>query len=163
MAIDDEKYSVGHGRPPRHTRFKKGESGNPRGRPKGSKNVATVLAEVLNARVPANVNGRRRLITKLYAVMTQLVNKAASGDPRSIQILLNEIRQIRSDRALYPAPPAHPAERPRELSAEQKLEWSLEVTRILHDLGQFDEIFGKTTAIEPPQNADPEQAKQIKI
>ena len=41
-------YDVGYGKPPRHTRFKKGQSGNPRGRPSGSKNLATVLSEALN-------------------------------------------------------------------------------------------------------------------
>ncbi len=75
MASDDEKYSVGWGKPPRDTRFKKGQSGNPKGRPKGSKNFATVLAKILKTRVPANVNGRRCLIPKLDVAITQLANK----------------------------------------------------------------------------------------
>jgi hypothetical protein len=149
MPSDDDKYSVGWGKPPRETRFKKGRSGNAKGRPKGSKNISTVLADVLNTRVPATVNGRRRLITMLYAVMKQLVNKAASGDPRSIQILLNEIRQIQSHDALFPAQAPQATERPRQLSAQEQLDWSLEVMRILRDLGQFDEIFGKTAEIGP--------------
>jgi len=61
--------------------------------------------------------------------------------------LLNEIRQIQSHDALYPAPAPQATERPRQLSAQEQLEWSLEVTRILRDLGQLEEFFGKPTEI----------------
>jgi Family of unknown function (DUF5681) len=49
MPPDNEAdYEVGYGKPPRHTRFKKGQSGNPRGRPNGSKNLSTLLSETLS-------------------------------------------------------------------------------------------------------------------
>jgi hypothetical protein len=70
---------VGFGKPPAHTRFAKGRSGNPRGRPKGSSNLATLLEQELNAPVPINENGQRKTVTKLHAAVKQLVNKAASG------------------------------------------------------------------------------------
>jgi hypothetical protein len=93
---DDSKrdYEVGYGRPPRHRRFRQGESGNPRGRPKGSSNLATLLDRALNERVVVSENGRRKRITKREAVLKQLVNKAASGDPKSIQLLLAEMRLV---------------------------------------------------------------------
>ena len=53
-------YEVGYGKPPRHTRFKKGQSGNPRGRPSGSKNLKTLLNEALNERVVVTEEGGRR-------------------------------------------------------------------------------------------------------
>jgi hypothetical protein len=83
---------VGYRRPPRHTRFKPGQSGNRKGRPKGSRNFGTVIQEELNARIVISENGRRKTISKKQAVAKQLVNKAATGDPRAMPVLLNENR-----------------------------------------------------------------------
>ena len=80
-------YRVGPGRPPKHSQFRKGTSGNPRGRPKGSLNVATVLARTLRERVVVNENGKRKTITKLQAAVKQLVNKAATGDMNAFKVL----------------------------------------------------------------------------
>ena len=97
MAIDDEgPYEVGYKKPPRNTRFRKGRSGNPDGRPKGSPNLATALERALNEKVVANEGGRRRTITKLEAAAKQLVNKAAAGDARSMQLLAGLLRETDS-------------------------------------------------------------------
>lgn len=88
------RYSVGYRKPPVHSRFKKGQSGNPRGRPKGERNRTTILNSILNERVVVTDNGMRKRITKQEAVYKQLVNKAASGDPRAAQLLLSEMREI---------------------------------------------------------------------
>lgn len=85
---------VGYGKPPRATRFKQGQSGNPKGRPKGSRNFATVLQEELNTRITVTENGKRRRITKRQAVAKQLVNKGAAGDPKAILPLLTEMRLL---------------------------------------------------------------------
>jgi hypothetical protein len=82
-------YEIGYGKPPRGCGFKKGQSGNPRGRPPGSKNLTTLLNETLNETVTITENGRRRKITKREAVIKQLVNKSASADARSLKILLD--------------------------------------------------------------------------
>jgi hypothetical protein len=87
-------YEVGYGKPPRHTRFKKGQSGNPRGRPSGSKNLKTLLNEALNERVVVTEEGRRRNITKREAIVTQLVNRSATADLRALKILLDTLRDI---------------------------------------------------------------------
>ena len=79
---------VGYGRPPRATQFKPGQSGNPKGRPKGSLNLATVLARTLREKVVVTEGGRRRTITKLEASVKQLVNKSASGDERALRLLV---------------------------------------------------------------------------
>ena len=86
---EDNGDSAGYGRPPKKGQYKKGQSGNPTGRPKGSKNVATVLAKALRERVTIVENGRRRTVTKLEAAVKQLVNRAASGDERFMRQLLN--------------------------------------------------------------------------
>jgi hypothetical protein len=84
---------VGYGRPPQDTRFKKGASGNPHGRPKGSRNVAAVFAKTLREKVVINEHGQRKTITKLEAAIKQFVNKAASGDLRALQLLVNLSRE----------------------------------------------------------------------
>ncbi len=73
---DDETYEVGFGKPPRRTQFAKGKSGNPRGRPKGALNVATILERTLEEEVIITLNGRRRTVTKLQAAIIQLTDKA---------------------------------------------------------------------------------------
>lgn len=93
---------VGYGRPPMMTRFRPGQSGNPRGRPKGARNLSTIVAAALSERVAINENGRRRRITKFEATVKQLVNRAASGEARSTQLLLalvqaNEARPAQQD------------------------------------------------------------------
>ena len=79
---------VGFGRPPQASRFKKGVSGNPRGRPKGSLNVATAFMKALREKVVINEHGQRKTITKLEAALKQLANKAASGDLRALTQLI---------------------------------------------------------------------------
>jgi len=91
---DNPEYAVGFGKPPRRTRFCKGQSGNPKGRPRGARNLATLMEKVLKEPVVISENGKRRRITKREALIKQLVNKAIAGDPRSIKLLLAELREI---------------------------------------------------------------------
>jgi hypothetical protein len=81
-------YEVGYGKPPRHTQFQKGQSGNPNGRPRGTKRLATLLNKALGQTVVVNEHGRQRRITMLEAIFAQLVTKAARGDHRAMQLLL---------------------------------------------------------------------------
>lgn len=85
---DDGETAVGYGKPPAKSRFRKGISGNPLGRPKGTRDLASVLAATLSERVTVNENGRRKTITKLEAAVKQLVNRAAAGEARSLRLLL---------------------------------------------------------------------------
>jgi hypothetical protein len=94
MKDERGEYEVGYGKPPRGNRFRAGQSGNPRGRPTGSRNTSTLLEKALNEAVFVNENGKRKKISKREAVLKQLVNRAASGEPRSIQLLLAEVRII---------------------------------------------------------------------
>lgn len=94
MSNDEADFAVGYAKPPRETRFQKGRSGNPAGRPRGAKNLTTVIGETLAERVAVTENGRRRKITKLAATCKQLVNKALSGDLRAMRLLLEFVRVI---------------------------------------------------------------------
>ena len=78
-------YPIGYGKPPAQTRFKKGRSGNPSGRPKGTLNFAAALKRALEEPVVINEGGQRRTVTKLDAAVTQLANKSAMGDLRAIK------------------------------------------------------------------------------
>ena len=86
--MSDDAYEVGYGKPPKATRFKKGKSGNPKGRPRGSPNVLTAIDRAIHEKVAINENGKRREISKLDAAAKQLANKAAQGDQRAIGQLL---------------------------------------------------------------------------
>jgi Family of unknown function (DUF5681) len=91
-----ENEPPGYGRPPKATRFRPGQSGNPRGRPKGARGLSTIIAAALGERVAINEDGRRRRITKFEAAIKQLVNRAASGEIRATQLL---IQLVQSDEA----------------------------------------------------------------
>jgi hypothetical protein len=78
---------VGYGKPPKNSRFKQGRSGNPKGRPKGSLNLATVLQRTLRETIVISENGRRKVMTKLEAAVAELVKKATSGDGHAIRYL----------------------------------------------------------------------------
>jgi hypothetical protein len=91
---DRDDYEVGYGKPPRHTQFSRGQSGNPRGWPAGSKNLATLVSEALNELVIVAENGGRRKISKREAIVKQLVNRSAKADWRAIKILLDIVREI---------------------------------------------------------------------
>jgi hypothetical protein len=95
MPYDDEgDHEVGDGKPPRNSRFVKGQSGNPRGRPPGAKNLKILLNKALNELVIVTENGGRRKISKREAIVTQLVNRSAKADYKAIQILLGMLRDI---------------------------------------------------------------------
>jgi hypothetical protein len=87
-------YEVGYGKPPVHTRFQRGKSGNPKGRPRGKKNMSTLLSSALNASIVVVVNGRRKKITKREAIVTQLVNKSAAADLKATQMVLTMLREL---------------------------------------------------------------------
>jgi hypothetical protein len=118
-------YDIGYGKPPRGCGFKKGQSGNPRGRPPGSKNLTTLLNDALNEPVTITENGRRRKITKREAVIKQLVNKSASADARSLKILLDLMLNLEA-RARSAAAPTIPAVGPPDEEVLAQLKARLE-------------------------------------
>jgi predicted RNA-binding Zn ribbon-like protein len=87
---------MGRGHPPKHTQFPKGKSGNPKGRPKGSRNLSTLLREAADDQVSATIGGKVRNISKLQASAMQLATKAASGDQAAINKLLDWVDEIES-------------------------------------------------------------------
>ena len=91
---DQDDYKVGYGRPPRNSRFEPGQSGNPRGRPPGNKNLSSLLSKALDEPVIVVENNRRRKIAKRQAIVTQFVNQSAKGDLKATQLLLSILRDL---------------------------------------------------------------------
>lgn len=79
---------VGYGKPPKHTRFKPGQSGNPSGRPKGTRNFKTDVHEALQTPVKVSKNGRVNKMTTQRASLETLRVKALKGDQRALEQLL---------------------------------------------------------------------------
>jgi hypothetical protein len=80
MSETEREYAANYRKPPLHTRFKKGQSGNPRGRPK--KNLPTLLVAARNEPVYVTTNGRHPKITKREAIVTRMVNESAGANLR---------------------------------------------------------------------------------
>jgi hypothetical protein len=90
----ERDYRVGYGKPPEHSRFKKGHTGNPQGRPRRAKNLATLLGAALDGKVTVTEHGRRRRITKREAMIAQLVNRSAQADLKAMLIVLGMMQEI---------------------------------------------------------------------
>ena len=106
--MDETKaeYTVGRGKPPLHTRFKKGQSGNPRGpRPK---NLPALLVAALNEPVVVSANGESRQITKREAVIAQLVDKSTGADLRATKMLIDMLKDVEKKAGARPSPEPAP-------------------------------------------------------
>lgn len=127
IKIDREKLSqndddkVGPGKPPRRTQFKKGQSGNPGGRPKGSRNLDKLIMEAAERRIPVNIDGKLRRISMVQASVWNLAIQAARGDQRATAAFLDRIEEIQAR-----AEAARPTEYPLS-------DADLEVIRTVYD------------------------------
>lgn len=141
MSEGNDTHDCGYGRPPQHTRFAKGQSGNPKGRPKGSQNLATMLAKAGRQRIRVTENGRSRYISKFEASMLQLMNKAVSGDLKAIRELLCWIKSLENSEQTAPAS-AEPHENDKAVMAS-----------MLERIRRYEEFPADTTtdsaAVEP--------------
>jgi Family of unknown function (DUF5681) len=102
MAEKDSTYEVGYGKPPKAGQFTKGKSGNMRGRPKGSKNLTSLILN--ESRRPVRINGPRgtKTVTKLEAMVMQLGNKSAQGDLRALREFLEQVQRSEEVTATQP-------------------------------------------------------------
>lgn len=107
-------YEVGRGKPPKHSQFRKGQSGNPSGRPRGAKNVDTLLIKALNEKVELFHQGERRQFSKREVIVTQLINKAAKGDLPAMKLVFDMANEIER-RADTPSQPATLSDADRQM------------------------------------------------
>lgn len=81
--MSNDTYEIGYRRPPKKGQFKKGQSGNPKGRPKGSKNFITLLEQELDQKITVSENGRKKEITRMQAMVKRLVADSLQGNLRT--------------------------------------------------------------------------------
>lgn len=84
-------YEVGYGRPPKANQFQPGQTGNPRGRPKGSRSVDVILQDISSRKMTIAEQGRTQRIPKLEVMLLQLANHATRGDLRALKLYLEFI------------------------------------------------------------------------
>ena len=87
-AGQEHAETVGPGKPPRHTRFKPGQSGNPNGRPKGSKNFATILQQQLRKKVTITVDGKPKRMAVQEVIARRLANDSMKGTTKAMELLI---------------------------------------------------------------------------
>jgi hypothetical protein len=87
-------YEVGYAKPPKHTRFRKGQSGNPRGRAKNTRNLKTELRSVLDETLSLSMAGREVKLSARKAMLLALRNKALKGDTRAIGLMVTMLERL---------------------------------------------------------------------
>jgi hypothetical protein len=141
MADSNRDYKVGPGRPPLHTRFKTGQSGNPGGH--RAKSMAALLADARNETVVVTIDGRRRKLTKREAIVTQMVNKSAKADLRATKMLFDMMKEV-EQKAGAAAP------EPAKLTAPDREVVELFVARLRRQIAAEAAEAAPADAAEPP-------------
>ena len=91
------EYEVGYGKPPKSSQFRRGKSGNPKGRPRGSLKLATDLAAELNEQITVREDGKSRRVSKQRALIKSLMAKALQGDVRANAAVLALYARVITD------------------------------------------------------------------
>lgn len=105
---DNASNGAGYGTPPKATQFQKGGSGNPKGRPRGSKNIATLIAQAAYDKITVTTkNGEKRKLSRVQAAILQLANKAAQGDDKAMLRYIEMVDDV-EQRAAAARPPETP-------------------------------------------------------
>ena len=84
---------VGYGKPPKKSQFKKGQSGNPKGRPKGIKNLESVVRDEAYSKITIKEHGKTRTVTKVEALMKRMMAKGIQGDNKAASIALSLMQE----------------------------------------------------------------------
>jgi hypothetical protein len=113
-------YEVGYKKPPRHTRFRQGRSGNPDGRPKQARNLLTDLHEELQQRITVREGGIERRMSRQRAVVMRLLDKALKGELGAVVKLLDLVLRHEAAAGERCAPDAPLSAEEREVLAELK-------------------------------------------
>ena len=109
-----DSYEVGYGKPPKDTQFKKGSSGNPKGRPRKARDFHHELLRQSRASITLNVNGSRRRVSKHEAAILQLLDKSIRGSIHALRTYFGQYQVALEKEALLEAAQAGEAERRKD-------------------------------------------------
>jgi Family of unknown function (DUF5681) len=161
-APEDADYKVGPGRPPKHYQWKKGQSGNPSGRPRKKLDDKALLEDLMNERIVIREDGKERKVTKREAYFRTHMAKAIKGDVRSARLLMDELTRAGVGAEQVPAallPPNNQSAQSDALFANLNLDLLSQGDKIeLARVGQVIDLGGDFTALN---TRDFERAKQI--
>ena len=91
---DDKPYTVGKGKPPKEHQFKRGQSGNPRGRPKKKPDeFYDSLASELQKLAIIESDGKQLWVTNMRAIVKKVVDKAKNGNMQSVKLILEFLKK----------------------------------------------------------------------
>jgi hypothetical protein len=125
----DKSYAVGNKKPPRHTRFKPGQSGNPSGRPKGRRNFDTILLKEFHKKIPVTINGKLTKAPNDELFAHNWVKDGITKGPQSKLHLANAVRAAEARVA------AAEAEARKKVDADEPiLEWTEEQEKVYQEL-----------------------------
>ena len=93
LGSEPRSFAVGYGRPPVHSRFKPGKSGNPKGRAKQSRNMRTIVQQVLNEDMQIREGGRLRRMSAMEALVRTTLTRSFKGDPKALVSLIVIMKQ----------------------------------------------------------------------
>jgi hypothetical protein len=168
MPRQKSDYEIGYGKPPKHTQYAKGQSGNRNGRPKGSFNLVARFMKIINERIKVTKNGRPCSMAKFDATITQMVNKAASGDMRATRELHNWFDSLPIEQfTMGPPPDIHV----HFISAKNKMHEQKELPEVNSDIpkrssweesleGQIENSGSSNGAVQPPNGASNSERKR---
>ena len=88
----DEPYEVGYGKPPKHTQFKPGQSGNSKGRPRGQRNFRTAVRDALQEKVTIREGDRTRSVSRMDAIIRVTFNNALRSDAKALAAFIQLAR-----------------------------------------------------------------------
>lgn len=102
VRIKPAREAVGYGKPPRANQFKPGQSGNPKGRPKGAKSEALIMRDLFQHKITINERGAPRKITLLEGILRKIAEDCLKGNVRSAAFLLNRFQAITAGEPAVP-------------------------------------------------------------
>ena len=161
MSETEQNYAIGYGKTPEGRRFRKGQSGNPRGARarRGKDSLPALLVAALDEPVYVTINGRRRKITKREAIVTQMVDKSASADLRATKMLIDMLKEAEAKTGPA-APGSAELTEPAQLTAPDREVVDLFVARLRRQIAAEaaaapEGASFETVAARPPQDEEP--------